>query len=717
MARLQQSPGRHALALLLMLVVLVVDLNLELGVAGGVPYVAVILVALKLPGRKPALLFAIACTALVLLGWAWSPAGGETWKVAANRALAVFAIWVVAALSLRQRRAEEQFREALVASPSGFFLVDREGRISMANARAEEIFGYGVGGLTGLELGHLVPPRFRGVHAEQFTAFVKAPQPRRMGTSGRFQGLRLDGTEIPLQIGLGPIEDDGRPLTVVSVVDVSEQARVEVDLRQAQHELRQRAEELRRSEASYRIVARNADGLAVVDGDGYVLFSNPAADRVLGGAGTAVGTAFPLPLVPDDTCERELPTGVDGASRIVEVRTSRVRWEEKDAWLAVLRDVTERKGLRDQIDQAQKLSLVARLAGGVAHDFNNILMAVVGSAELGGMAGTLEEAQAHLRDIDGSARRGEALTRSLLALGRGEPSETTSVDLPTVINEARPLIQRMTGDGVQLEVSHQCRPLAVLGSRLQIEQILMNLVTNSRDAVGGEGWVLVSTLQLGAGEPLPCGCQRTPGLGPSCSIITVEDDGMGLDPQVRAHAFEPFFTTKEVGEGAGLGLSSVYAIVGRLGGHVCLKDRVPRGAVCHVVLPGGEPSEELDEVAERVRAQLAGRILVADDEAMIRNVLASRLRRSGLDVLVAADGVDAARWQRRVGRSDPQRPRHAEDGRLGPRAGGPGAAAGHPGAAHVGVRGRGAGRLRGRPRRHRTPQQAIPAGRCRSEDR
>ncbi len=309
-------------------------------------------------------------------------------------------------------------------------------------------------------------------------------------------------------------------------------------------------------------------------------------------------------------------------------------------------DITAQKDLEEQLRQAQKLEAIGGLAAGLAHDFNNLLTIVEGYCEL--LAPRLAADAEGMRDLDQVRRAGAsaaALTRQLLAFSRRQVLSPQVVDLNGILTNTRTMVRRLLEENVQIDFRLADRLPSVNVDPGQIEQVLLNLVINARDAMPDGGVVTVETSEVFVDEPYA----RThldvqPG---PYVLICISDTGTGMSPEVQSRLFEPFFTTKERGRGTGLGLATVYGIVRQSGGHIWVYSEVGMGTTFKIYWPVAQAAAPAPEIApvRRNRAELAGEetILVVEDAEPLRALTERILRRNGYAVLSAANGEEAQR--------------------------------------------------------------------------
>ena len=314
--------------------------------------------------------------------------------------------------------------------------------------------------------------------------------------------------------------------------------------------------------------------------------------------------------------------------------------------LAIGRDMTAQRELEVQLRQSQRLEALGRLAGGIAHDFNNMLAAISGFSDLAA-AELPDDGQVKrdIREIQNASARAAALVRQLLAFSRQQALVPRVVDVNEIATRIEGMLRRLVGDGVSLVTALATDIGRVFADPSQLEQILINLVVNARDAMPDGGLVTIETADAYVGAGF--GDQAAPMKPGRYVLVTVTDNGVGMDAQTAAQIFDPFFTTKELGRGTGLGLSTVYGIVQQSGGYIWTNSAPGAGSSFQVYLPTTDAEAEpvapsaADPVAATVMSAPAQTVLVVDDEAMIRVVIRRVLEKQGYRVLEAKGGVDA----------------------------------------------------------------------------
>ena len=363
----------------------------------------------------------------------------------------------------------------------------------------------------------------------------------------------------------------------------------------------------RESEARQGAILEAAhDAIITMDQKLNIREFNPAAEQMFGRRRTDIlGRNVDLLLPPDDrqaqldTLTQYMETGggplaarrleltavrADGTEFPVELTVARMRGDSRAVITGFIRDITERRALEEQLRQSQKLEAIGRLAGGVAHDFNNILMSIMGAADLLLMQlGPDDPARGEASEIKQSVERGAGVTRQLLAFSRRQATRSRLFALGDILRGMETMLRRLIGPEIEFEIETGARPVIVMADSGQFEQVVMNLVINARDAMPDGGRLSVRVEELDVDEA--AAVTLTEGNPGRYARLSVSDTGTGMSEQTRAKLFEPFFTTKEQGKGTGLGLSIVYGIVKQSGGYISVSSELGRGATFYIFLP------------------------------------------------------------------------------------------------------------------------------------
>ncbi|MDD5304583.1 MAG: response regulator [Elusimicrobia bacterium] len=421
-------------------------------------------------------------------------------------------------------------------------------------------------------------------------------------------------------------------------------------------------EELRKSESRYRrLFESSSDGILILDAaTGAVLDANPSFLALLGygldeirgralweldafkgleAAKVDLRNLLTLPRVRHD----DLPlTAKDGSRRDVEFSGNACAADGGKVIQCGVRDISERKRLQAQLFQAQKMETVGMLAGGIAHDFNNILMAIMGSCDFlrAGFTRT-DPRRGDVADIEASAERAAALTRQLLLFSRKLAAQPVALDLNELIRNLQKMLRRLIGEDIELVSSLCPEPVIVRVDPGQMEQVIMNLSVNAREAMPKGGRLILKTEVLKGGAGCLPRCR--PAGTPDCVSLEVTDTGCGMPPEVLAHLFEPFFTTRPVGKGTGLGLSTVYGIVSHAEGDVAARSVLGQGSTFTLCLPMAGAAPLPGTGGGETAGAAGGRetiLLVEDDEPLLR-INERILRERGYRVLSAHGGEDA----------------------------------------------------------------------------
>ena len=388
------------------------------------------------------------------------------------------------------------------------------------------------------------------------------------------------------------------------------------------------------------LVDRNADGILVVDDFGLVQFANAAALRLFGrGPERLIGLGLGLPLVAGETTGIDL-LRPDGSALEVEMRVVETVWNGRQALLASLRDVSERRELEEQLRHSQKMEAVGRLTAGVAHDFNNLLTIVLGNLDT--LRRRLSEAAIDprlSRAVDNAttgARRAADLTHQLLAYSRRQPLTPKPVDLAALLHGMDDLLTRTLGISITISVELAPGTWPILVDASQLEAALINLAVNAKDAMASGGKLSIRVRN--------CAEADARGLPPGDFVcLSVSDTGTGIAPELAEQVFDPFFTTKDVGRGTGLGLSQVYGFIKQSQGHVTLESEVGTGTTVRLFLPrhDGVVEQASGKPPPPAPAPAGRTILLVEDEDDLREWARQSLEELGYTVVEAGSAAEA----------------------------------------------------------------------------
>jgi PAS domain S-box-containing protein len=419
------------------------------------------------------------------------------------------------------------------------------------------------------------------------------------------------------------------------------------------------------------------DAIVTIDHEGMIFEWNPAAEKTFGHRRHEVlARELAAVVLPEATRERFreglarfVATGqselfgrlveltarrADGTEFPIEMSVTRVAKAGPPLLTGFLRDITERRKMEDQLRQAQKMEVVGQLAGGVAHDFNNILTVIQGHAALlGSRPNAAPSDRASLQQIVTAAERAASLTRKLLAFSRKQALQPRHLNLNEIVRHTTDMLQRLLGDHIALHVECRRELPAIHADQAMIEQVLMNLAVNARDAMPRGGQLTITT---GLSEVDPHQVPPHPDAVPGRYVtFTVRDTGTGIAPDHLPRLFEPFFTTKGVGKGTGLGLATIYGIVKQHQGWITVESEVDHGTLFEIHLPAsdGRPETETEVVPAPPGRGGPETILVVEDEPSLRSLVVNVLDNAGYRVLQAESGPAALRvWEAQHGEVD-----------------------------------------------------------------
>lgn len=541
------------------------------------------------------------------------------------------------------RASEERYRLLFNANPHPMWVFDRETlRFLMVNEAATRHYGYTHREFLSMTLLEIRPPE----EAEKFLAAVRAGNA--VHDRQLFKHRRKDGTLIDVEISSQAIAFRAIEGVLALAHDVTLQRRAQ--------------EQLRVSELRYRSIIDCAPyGIMRVDKQGRIVLANPALVSMLGYSAEqelfhvrtnsvyvdpedevriVSNSALISPAVADDV------HWIRKDKREIIVRVAGRRLSNGDAldcggYEIFVEDVTETRSLQKQFEHAQRMEAIGRLAGGVAHDFNNLLMVIGGYAQLLQESADKQVLTDYVEQIREASTKAAAITRQLLAFSRKQIIEPTLLDINTVIRDLGKMLPRLLGDDISIAIELHPNLGVLRADRTQIEQVIMNLAVNARDAMPKGGHLLI---QSGNVEITAANAAETSVGVPSGEyvLLAVTDTGTGMDAQTQAHLFEPFFTTKEAGKGTGLGLATVYGIVKQNDGKIVVHSELGSGSRFEIYFPrlrddvSPEQERELHSAPGGTEA-----VLLVEDDPVVQHVTRVYLQSKGYTVF-AEDNAEEA---------------------------------------------------------------------------
>lgn len=538
------------------------------------------------------------------------------------------------------RRSEARFRRVVESNMLGIFFWARSGEITDANGAFLDMVGCTREDLArGMYWKDMTPPEYWHIDENAM---------RELAASGVCETYEKeftskDGTRISILIGAAKFEVEENS-GVAFVLNISDRKKAE--------------KAVRSSESQFRALFKNAlDAVLISDDHGVYIDANPAACELMGMSyDDLIGHKLSdfterVPKAENPQTELQLleagaTSGVFPLGRpdgtIVEVDSTMTENFLPSRHLSMLRDVTERRKLEEQLRQSQRLESVGMLAGGIAHDFNNLLTVITGYADLA--LTRLDESDplaVYVQAINKAADRATSLTSQLLAFSRKQVLQPKILDLNSVVTQIEQMLGRLVGEDMELRASLATELGRVKADPGQIEQVIINLAVNARDAMPTGGKITIETANVYLDEEY---ARQHIGVRPGRYVmLAVSDNGHGMTAETQKSIFSPFFSTKPIGKGTGLGLATVYGIVKQSSGNIWVYSEVGVGSSFKVYLPlvEGEVDESPAAVAQPEVRTGTETILLAEDEEMVRNLASHSLKLFGYQVLNAASAGEA----------------------------------------------------------------------------
>jgi PAS domain S-box-containing protein len=558
--------------------------------------------------------------------------------------------------------------DLLETLPDAIVAVDGEGAIVHVNSQTQELFGYDRDELIGQKVEMLVPESYRRPHHHHRQNFADAPKTRRMGANLDLYGRRRNGSEFPVEISLSPVATEKGMLVLSAIRDISDRKRIAEELRRANEELHRRtAEQL----GEYRsrlasIIDSSEDAIIGKNLDGTITSWNKGAERIYGYTPEEViGKNISL-LAPSDRPDEipEILRKIASGETVEHHESVRVTKDRRHLNVsisvsplldaagaivgasAIARDITAQKRTESQLHRAQKMEAIGRLAGGVAHDFNNILGIINACSEfLRDRIDPAAEPSLYVENIKKATERGRSLTKQLLAFSRTSAIQPRVLDLNERMKDVSKLLRPLMGDDIEVLTVSRSSSALVEADPGQLDQIVVNLAVNARDAMPRGGKFILETGAAKFDETFAE--QHQSMAAGKYVVLAVSDTGHGMDEATLSRIFEPFFTTKELGKGTGLGLATVYGIVKQSGGHILVYSEPSHGTTFKIYLPSAEhkigigPKPEVETVGPK---RQGGSILLVEDDEIMRGLTKKMLQEHGYTVVEVDDGKSALEW-------------------------------------------------------------------------
>ena len=548
---------------------------------------------------------------------------------------------------------EERYRNLIELAPDCIFVSDLKGKILAVNTAIQSLTGFVKEEIEGKHFTKLPTVHFSDIPS--FVKIFKAIIEGKPVKNVSFKFKRKDGTSRWGEADIGLIKVESKTVGVQAVIkDITERKEIE--------------EALQESKEKYRCVVENAKEAIVVAQDGILKFVNPRTLEITGySESELLSLSFIEFIHPDDRSMvlenykkrlqgEKVPevysfrmVTKEGKTRWLQISAVLISWDNRPASLNFLTDITEIKSAEEELKdkerqllQVQKMEAIGRLAGGVAHDFNNLLTAIIGYTDILLLHPKLEqELKKYVEQIKNSSDRASSLIQQLLAFSRRQMMQAKTFDLNKLVANIDKMLRRLIGEDIELFTVFEKDLGLIKADPGQIEQVIMNLAVNARDAMPTGGKLIIETKNIKLDQAYFE--NRVNGQPELYIMLCVTDTGIGMDEETKRHIFEPFFTTKEVGRGTGLGLSTVYGIVKQSGGYIWVYSEPDKGTTFKCYFPRVDDAILEQESKQEKSLMQGGRetILLVEDEFIVRNLISNILKHYGYTVIESENGEKA----------------------------------------------------------------------------
>jgi two-component system, cell cycle sensor histidine kinase and response regulator CckA len=528
--------------------------------------------------------------------------------------------------------AEQRYRLLFERCLAGVIRTTLDGKILACNHACAKIFGY-----ASREELLSIPVTNRSVRPEEHDAFIKRLKEEKSLTNHEYSMRRKDGSPVWLLRNARLVEGKGGAPAVIeeTLIDITE---------------RKKAEEIFRTAFNANpepiTIATIAEGRYIDVNESFLRITGHQREEVIGHTSLELNfwkssedRAKLVEMLWEHGCVRDLEITYrtkSGEERIALDSAEALEIAGQECIIGIFRDITEKKFLEKQLRQTQKMEAVGQLSGGIAHDFNNLLGVIIGYSEI--LEQRLPQNDPLRKECGQIKKAGQSaasLTRQLLAFSRQQVLEPKVLDLNSIVLHVEKMLRRLIGEDIDLKATLGAGLGCIKADQSQVEQVIMNLAVNARDAMPQGGKLLIETANVDLDEDYAR--RHHPQKPGAYVLLTVADTGMGMDAETQSRIFEPFFTTKELGKGTGLGLSTVYGIVRQSGGHIWVYSEPGQGTAFKIYLPRIKQALHLEKPVPGLGESLRGAetILLVEDEDALRELTRSLLEGGGYTVLEA----------------------------------------------------------------------------------
>ena len=632
------------LSVLIALAGLAFDLSLPLGVAAGIPYIALVLIAQWAPWRTYIFYMAVLGTMLTIVGYLASPAGGIFWVVATNRVLAIFAIWVTALLCARIQKDEANLRTVIDTATDGIISINEQGVIRSFNQAAVSIFGYAAKEAIGSNVSILMPSANRENYDGYIERFINSGEKHVIGASTRVEAQHKDGHVFPIHLSVGQVHQ-GRHYTFTGIIhDLTEEEARETQLRHLWH-----------------VMEQSPISIVITNADGNIEYINPCFKQLTGYQEEEVLGRNPRILksdnTPDDTYRQLWGSIASGQTWRGVLQNRKKNGElfwvssticpvnnqdgEIGHYIALSQDITHLREKEDMLTHAMKLEAVGRMTSGIVHDFRNLLTVILGNLQLL-QEGVIQKDSELIDDALSAAHDGSDLVMRLLAFSRREEQVIQLIAVNAFLQNLLRLLQRMLNDNVNISLLLNDEAITIKADPIRLESTILNLVTNAQDAMPEGGDLTIATDIVNIKDQKSADSKDIhPG---EYVTIKITDNGVGMDEDTKQHALEAFYSTKV--SGTGLGLSMVNDFINASGGAINIDSSPDSGTAITLWFPAVKATGKDENKLEITDSLPTGAetILLVEDNYKVR-VFANRiLTHLGYHIVEAADAAEALEY-------------------------------------------------------------------------